>query len=125
MRADAEHLNEIFGDADTRRLESAADAETDPRIVALKKAIVSHDAEIRDCYGDARWAWRNLAGSLAMRFVIDAEGRVIGAHEVSNDMGVQALGCCIAQAIHSWTFPKPEGGGPLVVILPYVLLSQP
>jgi hypothetical protein len=125
MRADAEHINETFGHADTRRRESDADTAAKRPTAALKKAIVSHDAEIRECYEDARWAWLNPEGRIAIQFVIDAEGRVIGAYEVSNDVGIQALGCCIAQAMRSWTFPKPAGGGTHVVTFPYVLQSQP
>jgi hypothetical protein len=125
MRADAEYINETFGHADPRRRASDAGMEAKRPPVALKEAIFSHDADIRECYEDARFAWLNPEGRIAMRFVIDAEGRVIGAHEVSNDMGIQAVGCCIAQAMRRWTLPKPAGGGPLVVILPYVLLSQP
>jgi hypothetical protein len=125
MRADAEHINETYGLPSARRPESVAGKEDSLPMVTLKKAIVSHDPDVRGCYEDALWAWLNLEGRIAMRFVIDAEGTVIGAHEVSNDMGIQAIGCCIAQAMRSWTFSKPESGGPLVVIFPYVLQSVP
>jgi hypothetical protein len=121
MRADTEHMNETFGHAGTRRSEAAAGTEDNPAMIALKEAIVSHDAEVRDCYEDALWAWSNIEGRIAMQFVIDAEGRIIGAHAISNDMGVPAIGCCIAQAMRSWTLPKPARGGPLVVTFPYVL----
>ena len=32
-----------------------------------------------------------------------------------------AVGSCIAQAVKRWTFPKPEGGGSVIVSYPFVL----
>jgi hypothetical protein len=31
------------------------------------------------------------------------------------------VGNCIAQAVRRWTFPKPEGGGSVIVTYPFVL----
>jgi len=89
----------------------------------LKEAIVAHDGEVRECYEEALRSWLDLEGRVAMRFVIGPQGTVIGAHQVSNDTGVDALGCCIAQAMRSWTLPKPTGGGSVVVTFPYVMQS--
>jgi len=31
------------------------------------------------------------------------------------------VGNCIAQAVKRWQFPKPEGGGSVIVTYPFVL----
>jgi hypothetical protein len=40
-------------------------------------------------------------------------------------LGDDTVEQCIAQAIERWTFPKPSGGGIVIVSYPFVLKTSP
>lgn len=85
-------------------------------IAAVMKA--GH-ADIRRCYEAQRGQSPNLAGKVAVRFVILGSGAV-GQVEIDSSANHPALETCVASQVKSWQFPKPKGGGTVSVTYPLV-----
>ena len=79
----------------------------------IRRVISSHVSEVRRCYEDAMFPWPALEGRVQVRFLIGHEGRVTAVDlvETSVTPGLSATGCCVARAVRTWTFPKPDGAG--------------
>jgi hypothetical protein len=88
---------------------------------AIRRVVVRNLAQLRFCYGTALRTRPQLAGRVAMRFIIGGTGMVMGAtvHEASVDD--RDLGLCMARAIRTMQFPAPEGRGIVSVIYPFEL----
>ena len=70
-----------------------------------------------------------LAGGCASRvradtvnqFTISGTGQVLASVVQSSTMNNPTVEQCVAQAVRRWEFPKPEGGGIVIVSYPFVL----
>ena len=65
----------------------------------------------------------NLMGRVMVQFTISAQGSVLDSHVQSSTMNNVPAEQCIAAAVRRWEFPKPQGGGIVVVTYPFVLKS--
>ncbi|MET0287548.1 MAG: AgmX/PglI C-terminal domain-containing protein [Polyangiales bacterium] len=83
----------------------------------------AHGSEIQQCFFDTLRGTTESA-RVAVRFVLDASGRVgnvsLGAGEVSSP----EFGCCVVKRVAKWSFPKPEAGF-VVVEYPFSLRASP
>ena len=56
-----------------------------------------------------------------VRFAIAPAGQVLSAVVESSTLGNPRVELCTAQAVRRWEFPKPTGGGMVMVSYPFVM----
>jgi TonB family protein len=89
----------------------------------IRRIIRRHINEVRYCYQVELQANPDLYGRVIVRFVIQPNGQVATARVASSTMNNRRVERCIAQAVRRWLFPKPRGGGIVIVSYPFVLHS--
>lgn len=80
----------------------------DPELV--RKVIKSHRDQIRYCYEVELARNSSLAGKLAVKFTIGAEGYVVSSQVAESNLSSADLNRCVTGRVQSWVFPKPKGG---------------
>lgn len=80
---------------------------TPDQIMAVVRA---NEAEIRECYEHERASTPDLAGRVQVDWQIDRTGAVVRVEIIHSTLGSPAVEHCIADRIHGWTFPQPDGG---------------
>ena len=73
------------------------------------------------CYGQDLTKKPEMGGRITVQFTIAASGQVIASVLQDSTMGNAAVENCTVNAVRSWQFPKPSGGGTVVVSYPFVL----
>ena len=58
-----------------------------------------------------------------VQFTIAATGQVVVSKVQSSTLQSPKVEKCIATAVRRWLFPKPKGGGIVIVSYPFVLRS--
>ena len=58
------------------------------------------------------------------QITISATGQVVVSNVQSSTLKNPKVETCIAQAVRRWLFPKPKGGGIVIVSYPFVLKSS-
>ncbi len=89
----------------------------------IRRVIQEHASQIRYCYEQALAINPKLEGKVAIRWIINADGRVsnpqVDSGTTTLDNG--SVHRCMMDRIASWEFPKPKGGGMAVVTYPWIL----
>ncbi len=62
-------------------------------------------------------------GRVVLRFTITAGGQVVNSAVANTTMNNGRVETCVVKAARRWLFPKPKGGGVVVVALPMVFRS--
>lgn len=86
----------------------------------IKGVITQHLVEVKHCY-DRGLAHRSMSGRVMVHFVVASNGTVGAAIVQDSTLGDNDVERCITDAVKTWTFPKPTGGGLVVVSYPFVL----
>lgn len=89
----------------------------------VRRIVRAHINEVRHCYNQGLTTDPTLEGRISVQFSIDAEGMVGSAVVSESTLPDASVGQCITKAVGRWKFPKPEGGGSVVVTHPFVLSS--
>jgi outer membrane biosynthesis protein TonB len=89
----------------------------------IRRIVRAHVHEIRDCYNAGLAKDPTAKGMITIEFTIGPDGKV----EASNVKDVTGFAdpevpTCIAEAIATWTFPEPRGGGRVIVSYPFNLV---
>lgn len=84
----------------------------------VRRIIRRHDKEVRLCFERLRPEERPTA-QVTMHFRITPEGQVADVKLLLLASPSSELPCCIADAMGTWTFPPPEGGGVVLVTNPF------
>jgi len=102
-----------------------------PRIVvkvkgALSKEIIRrvvrrHINQVRYCYQNELQSNPELYGRVMVKFAIVGNGQVASSVIESSTLSNSTVETCISRAVRRWLFPKPEGGGTVIVSYPFVL----
>jgi TonB family protein len=87
----------------------------------IRGVIRGHLAEIKTCYERALVADQDLSGRVMVQFRIAASGKVVSAVVQSSTLGSPPVESCIADAVATWQFPAPRGGGEVIVSYPFIL----
>lgn len=87
----------------------------------IRRIVRAHINEVRNCYDKGLAKDDELAGKVTVDFTIAATGKVSVAGVDSTTLSDEDVGKCIAKAAKRWKFPKPAGGGVVVVKYPFVL----
>jgi TonB family protein len=89
----------------------------------IRRVVRSHMNEIRFCYEQQLAGRPDLAGRVAVNFIIAPSGRVQSAVLAGSTLGSATAEECMARAVRRWSFPAPEGGGIVAVTYPFMLSS--
>lgn len=84
----------------------------------IRRVIRRHINEWKYCYQKELQANPNLGGRLALRFTIGPDGRVLASTLGESNVGNAEVESCMVQAVRRWQFPRPRGGGIVVVNYP-------
>jgi TonB family protein len=131
LRSGEERARRLARDA-TRDHKARAPKRVTAGVAAVKggldKAIVrriirKHLNEVRYCYQKELQGDPSLGGRVIVGFTIGPQGTVMASRIHSSTVGSAAVDQCIAAAARRWTFPRPTGGGIVVVSYPFVLRS--
>jgi TonB family protein len=85
----------------------------------IRRIIRRHINEVKYCYERELVKKANLAGRVSIQFTIAATGQVIASVLQSSTMGNIRVENCVVQAVRRWEFPKPRGGGIVIVSYPF------
>jgi TonB family protein len=132
-QGEQEQIDSIFGE-EVPRGALASDGPVDgPVTVAglelrgsLSKEIVGriirrHVAEVKYCYMVARQRRPKLQGRVVVQFTIAATGQVVVSKIQQTTARDRKLERCLTSAVRRWLFPRPRGGGIVIVSAPFVL----
>ncbi|HXI54474.1 MAG TPA: TonB family protein [Polyangia bacterium] len=87
----------------------------------IRRIIRRHINEVKYCYEQELTKKPELGGRIMVQFTIAASGQVIASVLQNSTMGNPRVENCTVQAVRRWEFPKPLGGGIVIVSYPFVL----
>jgi len=90
----------------------------DPEII--RRIVREHAGQIRYCYESELSRTPGIYGKIIMKWVINGEGKVMQATTAETQMKNANVESCLASRIKGWVFPKPKGGGIVIVNYPFV-----
>ncbi|MBT3223050.1 MAG: energy transducer TonB [Proteobacteria bacterium] len=86
----------------------------------IASVVNSFMHQIRYCYQRELAKDDTIEGTVMIKFVIDKEGHVQQANVASSTMGNEMVENCLVARFKSFLFPKPAGGGIVIVKYPLV-----
>lgn len=89
----------------------------------IRRIIRRHLNEVRFCYEKELLRKADLYGRVTVSFTISGTGQVVASIVQQSTMNSPPVEQCIADAVKRWEFPKPQGGGIVIVSYPFVLKS--
>lgn len=90
----------------------------DPEII--RRIVRDHAGAVRYCYERELVRTPSLYGKVVMKWVINAEGKVVSAQVADSQMKNANVESCLSTRIRTWQFPAPRGGGVVVVNYPFI-----
>ena len=87
----------------------------------IRRIVRAHINEIRYCYNQGLVRDPNLKGRVKVQFTIGPTGQVPVAVVQESSLKDNNVAQCVAKAVKRWKFPRPQGGGNVVVSYPFVL----
>jgi TonB family protein len=87
----------------------------------IRGAIRPHIDEVKACYEPELAKQPGLSGRIMVQFSISSAGDVIASKLQDSTMNNPTVESCTVQAVRRWRFPKPAGGGIVIVSYPFVL----
>ncbi|MBL9009169.1 MAG: AgmX/PglI C-terminal domain-containing protein [Myxococcales bacterium] len=90
----------------------------------IRRIIRRHLNEVKFCYERELVKNAGLSGRVMIQFTIAGTGAVVASAVQSSTMNNPTVEMCIAQSVRRWEFPKPSGGGIVVVTYPFVLKAS-
>ncbi|MFL5319866.1 MAG: adventurous gliding motility protein GltG [Myxococcaceae bacterium] len=86
----------------------------------IRQVIKRNINQIRYCYESQLTRNPKLSGKVSVKFVISASGTVAQSQVAQSTAGNAELETCVAGRVRTWVFPKPKGGGVVIVTYPFV-----
>jgi TonB family protein len=90
----------------------------------IRRVIRSHIKEVKFCYEQELLRKSDLYGRVTIQFTITPMGSVSSSAVQNSTMNNSKVDQCIARAVQRWEFPKPQGGGIVIVSYPFVLKAS-
>jgi hypothetical protein len=87
----------------------------------IRRIIRRHINEVKYCYEQELLKKPDLGGRIVVQFTISPAGAVVASVLQNSTMGNMRVENCTVQAVRRWEFPKPLGGGIVIVSYPFVL----
>jgi TonB family protein len=85
----------------------------------IRRIIRRHINEVKYCYEQELTRKADLGGRVAVTFTIAATGQVVTSVVQNSTLGNARVENCVVQAVRRWEFPKPLGGGIVIVTYPF------
>jgi len=85
----------------------------------IRSVIRSHLNEIRSCYESELSKNPDLLGRISVQFTVAFTGDVIASSLQSSTMDNASVEDCVVRTVRQWKFPKPMGGGIVIVSYPF------
>ena len=86
----------------------------------IRKVIHANRGQIRFCYEQQLNRFPKLDGKVAIKFVISPSGSVAQSQVAQSTVSNAELESCVAGRVRTWQFPKPKGGGVVIVTYPFI-----
>ncbi len=86
----------------------------------IDRIVKQHLSQIRYCYQKELNRQPSLKGKVVIRFVIAADGSVSRSEVQSTSMNNGVVEACVAERFYRMRFPRPQGGGLVIVTYPFV-----
>jgi antitoxin component YwqK of YwqJK toxin-antitoxin module len=86
----------------------------------IKRVVTQNMGQIRGCYEDALTREPGLSGRVTMKWVIDPNGQMAKVKVANTQMQNSTVEDCMKEKIKTWKFPKPKGGGIVIVTYPFL-----
>ncbi len=86
----------------------------------IRRVIRENIAQIKYCYERELTRTPGLAGKVQVKFVIGAQGNVQSAVVAESSMNNKSAEACMTGKVRQWLFPKPKGGGIVIVTYPFI-----
>jgi TonB family protein len=87
----------------------------------IRRVIRRHIDDVKACYELELASRPVLGGRVTVQFTIAATGQVVASVLQASTLGSPRVENCIVQTVRRWEFPKPLGGGIVIVSYPFVL----
>ncbi|MHB1844298.1 MAG: adventurous gliding motility protein GltG [Deltaproteobacteria bacterium] len=87
----------------------------------IRRVIHQHRNQVRFCYESELVRHPGMNGKIMVKFVISGNGSVQRAAVDSSTLGNGNVESCIVSRVYQWEFPKPKGGGIVIVNYPFLL----
>jgi hypothetical protein len=88
----------------------------------IQRIVRQNFGRFRLCYENGMRTNPNLAGRVAVKFVIDRAGSVSTASDGGSDLPDQGVVSCVVRGFNNLSFPQPEGG---IVTVVYPIIFNP
>jgi hypothetical protein len=89
----------------------------------IAAVVQSNIGQIKHCYERQLIVDPNIYGKVVAGWTIDKDGLVSVSNIKKTTMNNKAVENCIAGKIKNWQFPKPKGGGTVLVSYPFLFKS--
>ncbi|MCA9649510.1 MAG: AgmX/PglI C-terminal domain-containing protein [Myxococcales bacterium] len=86
----------------------------------IRRVIRSHISEVKSCYETSLATKPSLEGRVVLSITIASSGKVASATISDDTLSEPAVGACLTKLAEGWVFPRPRGGGTVVVRYPFV-----
>jgi TonB family protein len=86
----------------------------------VRKVIQDNRGQIRSCYESLLNQFPNLGGKVQVQFTIGSDGQVLASKVAQSSASNGRLEQCVASRVGLWQFPRPKGGGRVVVSYPFI-----
>lgn len=90
----------------------------------IRKVIHANRGQIRFCYESQLNRFPKLNGKVSIKFVISASGSVASSAVSGSTANNAELETCVAGRVRTWQFPKPKGGGVVIVTYPFIFKAS-
>lgn len=90
----------------------------------IRRVIREHIHEVKNCYVSSLGKKPDLEGRVIVRFTVSKDGDVTEAQTQETTMNHPPTEDCINTAVKTWKFPKPQGGGIVIISYPFVLKAN-
>jgi TonB family protein len=89
----------------------------------IRRIIRRHINQVKFCYEQELARNADLGGRVAITFTIAATGHVASAVRHDSTLNNARVESCVVEAVRRWEFPKPVGGGIVIVTYPFQFTS--
>ena len=90
----------------------------------IRQVIRRNIGQIRFCYESLLNRYPKLAGKVPVKFVITESGTVASSQPSGSTSGNAELDSCVAGRVRTFVFPKPKGGGVVIVTYPFIFKAS-
>jgi hypothetical protein len=104
----------------------APESEPEPALTRdeIRLVVRAKLPEVRGCFDAGLAGDPTLGGRLALRFTIDAAGRVRDPTIVEDELSSDSVAACLIAQLEHWQFPLPRGGRELTIVYPFHFTSE-